>query len=413
MLKQIKINHFKSLSNISLDLQNITVIAGRNGSGKSNLVDAFRFLRDCSVAGIDHAINHRGGPSIVREYSPTRPYNVSFSVKLDDTVKNIVTDKESSVYSNYAFSFSSSSEAISIETETYDWLEVNKFYVEKKTDSVFDTQKMTGNRNKEGHLILKDDGEEYENILDIPYDDDELSLGRRYYARVKPTVEIGGFCADYLKQFTFSSIYPNIMRVPTRLSTEKILREDCSNWGSIIRLMRRKPRTNELLKKIIRLMQSIMPELSNIRINNVGGYLVPQFLVEEERTKKSHYLDPIQLSDGTLRVFGILLSLYQIPHPKFLFIEEPEQTIHPALLGVLVDAINEASMHTQILITTHSPHLLDYFDINSIKVTYLHEGKTRIKNVKKSQIESVKENLMLTSEIMSLDGLKPDLDGDG
>ena len=53
-----------------------------------------------------------------------------------------------------------------------------------------------------------------------------------------------------------------------------------------------------------------------------------------------------------------------------------------------------------------SPHVLDYFDVDSIRVTSLVNGETRILPVRKSQVETVKAGLMTLSEIMALDGLK-------
>ena len=67
------------------------------------------------------------------------------------------------------------------------------------------------------------------------------------------------------------------------------------------------------------------------------------------------------MSDGTLRGLGVLVALLQSNGrpPTLIGIEEPEVALHPAAVGILVDAIRDASQHTQVIITSHSPDLLD------------------------------------------------------
>ena len=79
--------------------------------------------------------------------------------------------------------------------------------------------------------------------------------------------------------------------------------------------------------------------------------------------------DPPNISDGTLRAFGVLLALFQAKDRpsndpiSLVGIEEPEASLHPAAAGVLWDAMNEASHFTQVLATTHSVELLDRKDV--------------------------------------------------
>src|SRR5947208_8543990 len=70
------------------------------------------------------------------------------------------------------------------------------------------------------------------------------------------------------------------------------------------------------------------------------------------------------MSDGTLRAFGILLALFQVdakrPNlPRLIGLEEPEMALHPAASGILLAGLREASAITQVMVTSHSPDLLD------------------------------------------------------
>ncbi|MEK7734873.1 MAG: AAA family ATPase, partial [Pseudomonadota bacterium] len=55
MLKSLRVQHFKSLADVFVEFSPITILVGQNGSGKSNVVDALRFLRDSLRHGLDHA----------------------------------------------------------------------------------------------------------------------------------------------------------------------------------------------------------------------------------------------------------------------------------------------------------------------------------------------------------------------
>jgi cyclophilin family peptidyl-prolyl cis-trans isomerase len=211
-----------------------------------------------------------------------------------------------------------------------------------------------------------------------------------------------------LSRLRFSALFPNTLRIPARPDTDRNLKESGENWASILKTLRQTDRGRNAIKRILEMMRLVMPSLQDVTVKGVGGYLVPQFLVKDSEKLRKHYFDPVQLSDGTLRIFGILLNLYQIPPPKFLAIEEPELTVHPGILSMLADAFKEASVNSQIFITSHSPYLVDYFNAKQILVVNLINGETRVDTIKKSQIESVKEHLTSIKELMMMEGLQPE-----
>jgi predicted ATPase len=77
---------------------------------------------------------------------------------------------------------------------------------------------------------------------------------------------------------------------------------------------------------------------------------------------------------------------------------------------VLVEAIREASELTQIILTTHSPYLVDLFKPEEIRVVTMQDGHTRITPIAKNQINAVKQRLMSLAEFMQAEGLQPDLE---
>ena len=122
------------------------------------------------------------------------------------------------------------------------------------------------------------------------------------------------------------------------------------------------------------------------------------------------------MSDGTLRALGILVALFQgnnNPKKRVLLvgIEEPEGALHPAAAGVLLDALREAAGQTQIIITSHSPDLLDDKDLDpeSILAVDAPNGATVIAGVDEAGRSVLRDRLYTTGELLRLNQLKPDL----
>lgn len=117
------------------------------------------------------------------------------------------------------------------------------------------------------------------------------------------------------------------------------------------------------------------------------------------------------MSDGTLRVLGILLAVFQVSPSTLIAIEEPEASIHPAALDVLVDILKAgARSKTQILITTHSPDLIDNSNIedNEILAVESVKGNTIIAPIAGIPRNMIKEHLYTPGEMLRSGELEPD-----
>jgi len=121
------------------------------------------------------------------------------------------------------------------------------------------------------------------------------------------------------------------------------------------------------------------------------------------------------MSDGTLRALGVLVSLFQCfdrpqesPIP-LVGIEEPESTLHPAATSALMGALHEASHFTQVLVTSHSPDLLDTEDLDpdSLLIVDAQEGKTTIGPADDASKSAMMDRLYTAGELLKLEQLKP------
>ena len=98
MIKKLTVSNYKSLGpNTVIELDKITTFVGQNGSGKSNILDIFKFIADAMRIGLEGAITKRHGIKAVRKWSSGAPLNISFKL-------NIVGEK---FYADYDFEITS------------------------------------------------------------------------------------------------------------------------------------------------------------------------------------------------------------------------------------------------------------------------------------------------------------------
>jgi predicted ATPase len=82
MIKHVRITNFKSLDDVSVDLEPITVLIGRSGTGKSNFLAAMRYLRDCvKTLNGQFASGNMGGWSRINPATANGPVSLSFSIR--------------------------------------------------------------------------------------------------------------------------------------------------------------------------------------------------------------------------------------------------------------------------------------------------------------------------------------------
>ena len=142
-----------------------------------------------------------------------------------------------------------------------------------------------------------------------------------------------------------------------------------------------------------------------LEIEAVGGYLATKLLYQTDTSKpRASYLG--QESDGTIRMLGLLAALYQDPAQPFISIEEPEANIHPDALAVLAGVLDEASLRSQVLVTTHSPDMLDHLPAESFLVVEKVGDATHVGPLEAGQLASVRQRLFTAGELLRMEGLQ-------
>jgi predicted ATPase len=104
--------------------------------------------------------------------------------------------------------------------------------------------------------------------------------------------------------------------------------------------------------------RTVLPQLENIEFEETGGSTDRLTVVLREHGLRR--LTPLaDASFGTVRLLGLLALLYDPAPPAFTCIEEIDHGLHPQALELVVQRLREASEHTQLIVATHSPALVN------------------------------------------------------
>jgi len=122
--------------------------------------------------------------------------------------------------------------------------------------------------------------------------------------------------------------------------------------------------------------------------------------------------DALNMSDGTLRVLGLLLAVFQLGKHSLIAIEEPEATVHPAVSELVIEVLMDATNDRQVLLTTHSPDILDYkyLQDNQLRVVNLEKNRTVIAPMSAAGRQAIREQLYTPGELLRTGELLPDPD---
>ncbi len=375
-IKQLVLKRFLSIPSERITFDNPTIFVGRNGSGKSNLVSVFSFLAEAMAAPLQAVFDKAGGISAVRNRSSGKSYPPKLGLRVDFGRLN---GKAASGF--YAFEIRA--------------LKNYGFSVVREQCSVGSDQPARAWFDRVGTRFTSNVGGMRPSL-----DPASLSL---------PLVGGEAKFAPVLRALAAMRVYsiePGKVRGMQEPDSGTSLNADGGNVTSVLKEIERQSEGD--FQRISDILATIVPNTKRVQVKKHGKSLSLEF-TQEWGEKKRLKFEGFSMSDGTLRAIGLLTAVYQRPAPSLIAVEEPEATIHPGALESVLDLLRHASKHMQVVVTTHSPELLDakWIADRNLRIVEWIEGATRVSPVSEATRKALQNHLMGAGELLRSNALEP------
>ena len=311
----INLENWRNFAQVDVELQRRGFLIGPNASGKSNLLDVFRFLRELvSVGGgFQETVRKRGGVSSLRCLAARRH---------SDIVVRIFVGSDENLHTwEYVLRFNQDNLRRPIIKQ--EWVAIDGSPILERPD----------NKDKE----------------------DPKRLTQTYVEQVyanKPFREV----ADFFSSVRYLHIVPQLVRDPDRSIG---LRQDPYGGDFLEQIAQTSDRTKKpRLKRIVNALRVAVPQLKELELwRDDRG--TPHLRGKHEHWRpQGAWQKEDQFSDGTLRLLGLLWAALDGTGP--LLLEEPELSLHPEVIRFIPQMFARIQQRTgrQVLISTHSSDLL-------------------------------------------------------
>nr|WP_258050291.1 AAA family ATPase [Streptomyces finlayi] len=352
---------------------------GPNGSGKSNFLDALRLVSESLQTSLDQALRSRGGVAEVRRRSTGHPTH--FSIDLEFRGPGYEGEYGFEVAAVQGGGFRVARENCGL------WLDAHHGQGKRVADARF--------RVERGALA-----DQTEPVMP-PVSE------QRLYLVSAAGLDVFRPVFDGLAGISVFSLNPDVMRQPQTPDSGDFLHRDGANIASV--LHRLEPADKARVEAYL---QQIVPGMHEVTRSDLGNWETLEFAQDVPGAKRPWRFQAQSVSDGTLRALGVLVALFAGTGATLstVGIEEPESALHPAAAGVLLDALRDASERRQVIVTSHSPDLLDRhdFELSQLRAVRSIGGVTRIGRLDAAGALAMREQLYTPGELLRTDQLLPE-----
>lgn len=367
LVTNLKLKNWRNFRALCVSLSEVTYILGPNASGKSNLLDALRFLRDVSKpkgGGLQTAVADRGGISKLRCLHARKDNEVTIDVEISDPTASNNTWR-------YLLSFRAEGKGAQriLISEEKAWL----------------------------NGAIK---------LDRPNAEDEkdsVLLTQTHLEQIQANVKFREL-ADFFGETTYLHLVPQLLKYSEKIGGQRI-EDDPFGQGFLERLAKTPDRTrSSRLAKISKALTLAVPQFRELRFekDEVGRPHLSALYAHHR--PNAGWQSEEHFSDGTLRLLGLLWSLLE--GNSLLLLEEPEISLNDAIvreIPLIIKRIQSSKKgKRQVILTTHSEALLSNPGIDPSGVVLLESGPegTDARTLNPTEIAALSTGLTVAEVIL-------------
>jgi predicted ATPase len=384
MITRIEIDGFKTFRNFQMEFSPLTVVAGPNASGKSNLFDALQLLARLAETDLKTAFSEQRGEAIELftqysddEYAPEMRFTIDMLI--NKSIKDNWGGEAMLKYTRLIYSIhirrlvnERGLNELSVVSESLNPIRHNedtwiKKFVGTKTRNNWRPEVKIGKRglpyidtqDKNGTptIIVSQDGRSG-NKRELPI----TVVSQTVLSSFNSVDFPHAFAArEEMRSWQFLQLNPESLRKPSPYLSKDVI---SSNGENLAAVLHRIKTTNEYaLPAISRRLNDLLPNLTEVNVWDDTAN--KQFLIKIKSEDGREFTSRV-LSEGTLRLLALCVFQYDDTNQGLICFEEPENGIHPARISTMVQLLKDLSVDfddtegalRQVIVNTHSPVLV-------------------------------------------------------
>ena len=339
-LKSLRLENFKAVQDSkSINFTPLTVLIGNNGSGKSSLVEGLETYRSIVVDGLDKAMQ--------RWYGMSHVWNKSRDQAWEDTkasLKNTI---------RFGLGGKTATGSFKVGMEIAAGAEMKRILIREEKGTTPEGYRFS--RNGMGRC-------------EVTFGNGDPKREKTFYSGESA---LEGDLYDFVESWQFLSLAPDPMSRPTArnmaVKKHELLARDGSNIAHyLLQIRNADPNAFAGIAEAMEYVLGYARDFEPVETSEIQPTVYLQML-EESRGKKFK-VPGWMMSTGTLRILA-LLAVLRDPYPApLIIIEEVENGLDPRTIHLIVDEIQNVvqSGRSQVILTTHSPYLLDLLPLSSL-----------------------------------------------
>jgi len=347
-LEKITIENFKSIRKQELKLGRLNVFIGGNGTGKSNLIQVFKFLRELVNQRLAKYTQVKGGADNLLYFGRKRSRTMRFQLEFGE-------GDRSNAY-----------EVLIGSTDA------GSLFVDKETAFYHERDKYK---------------QPYDKVLSVGTPEALLKMSQHISAR-----QVMHDLDSYRVYHFHDTSDTAAVKTWCDVEDNRVLHPQAENLAAFLYLLQQK--FPDHFRNIVDTVRQIAPFFESFRLEpsrlNTG-----KILLEWREKGSDGYFSATSMSDGTLRFVCLATLLLQPELPAVILLDEPELGLHPAAITLLADLLGSASERTQVMVATQSVTLVNQFKPEQVWTVNREDGQSVFKHLQDHDMTAWLENYSL------------------